>query len=108
MHVAPDRHQVLLPVEHEVVEVLLQAAVELRDEVQGGTAELGAGADEPARRPDQPELVVASENVLTRAPQNSGRGQRVRERHEVGVGLEGPHARELVHFALAVLHDEPG
>ena len=52
MHCAPDLLEIRLPVEHEVVEVLLQAAIELRDEVEGGT-ELGAGADEPARRPDQ-------------------------------------------------------
>ena len=105
---APDRLEVLLPVEHEVVEVLLQAAVELRDEVEGGT-ELGARADEPARRPDQPEQRRRlRERQLQGGFQNSPEGQRLRELHEVGIRLEGPHARELVHLAVAVLHDEAG
>ena len=50
--IAPGLQQVRLSVEHEVIEILLEAAVELRDEVEGG-AELSAGADEPPRGPDE-------------------------------------------------------
>jgi hypothetical protein len=44
--------QVLLPVEHEIVEVLVEASVELADEEQGVPVEVLGPGDEPARRAD--------------------------------------------------------
>ena len=109
MHVPQIFSRFSLPVEHEIVEVLLQAAVELRDEVEGGT-ELGAGADEPARRPDQAKLRRRLRERLSRpSPERCLAAQRIREPYEIGIGLEGPHAQELVDLlAVGASHDEPG
>src|SRR6185503_17216540 len=54
--VAPDRGQLVPAIQHEVVEVFLDAAVELRHENQRVPVEVGSPGDEPAGRPDQAEL----------------------------------------------------
>jgi hypothetical protein len=54
--------------------------------------------------PDRPENLVLIMNVFPLARS----AQRVRERHQVGVGLEAPHAGELLDLVLAARgHDEP-
>ena len=99
----------LVTVEHEVVEVLLQTAIELRDEVEGGT-KLGARANEPARRSDQAKHRRRLRERLSRAsPVRGFEAQRISEPNEVSIGLEGPHTQKLVYLlAVAALHDAAG
>ena len=81
--------------------------IELRDEVEG-RAELRAGADVPAGRPDQAQhRRRLRESHAGRVPKFS-KCQRLREFHEIRIRLEWPHAGEFVHLAVAVLHDEAG
>ena len=96
MHLPQTFSRFLLPVEHEVVEVLLQAAIELRDKVEGGT-ELGAGADEPARRPDQAKHRRRLRERLSRpSPERASRLSPFVMSTRSASGLRGHMPSELV------------